>query len=73
MAYSKMRSQPPTVPFSFRIGLWPIGSRRLVDDEEHSPCVDKRCAGPHVTDPPGSARECGSKSPYLRHANSERA
>jgi hypothetical protein len=45
-------SQRLTVPFSFRIGLWPIGSRRLVDDDEHSLCVDKRCAGPHVTGPP---------------------
>jgi hypothetical protein len=42
--------QPPTVPLSFRIGLWPIGSRRLVDDPEHSPCVDERCAGAHVID-----------------------
>jgi hypothetical protein len=54
----EFRSPPPTVPFSFRIGLWPIGSRRLVDDDEHSLCVDKRCAGPHRDWPsPGTVPE----------------
>jgi len=50
MAVSKSkfhRLNSPAVPFSFRIGLWPIGSRRLVDDEETNLCLDKRCAGPH--------------------------
>jgi hypothetical protein len=32
MAFS-IRFNRSAIPFSFRIGLWPIGSRRLVDDD----------------------------------------
>ena len=34
MACSRMPDQPPTVPFSFRIGLLPIGSRQLIYADE---------------------------------------
>jgi hypothetical protein len=43
MVSSKMPvrpAQPPAVLFSFRIGLWPIGSRRRLDDDEPIACVD---------------------------------
>ena len=45
MASSKMPSQPPAFPFSFRIGLWPIGSYRLVDEDEPSNSVGPHRAG----------------------------
>jgi hypothetical protein len=51
-------SQPLTVPFSFRIGLWPIGSRRLVDDDEHSPSLgQKMCRAARDWSSPGTVPE----------------
>ena len=41
------RPEPPTVPFSFRIGLRPIGSRRRLNDDKHSLRAGKRCAEAH--------------------------
>jgi hypothetical protein len=38
-----------------------------VDDGEHSPCVDERCAGPHVTGLKGWWG-WGSKAPYSLRA-----
>jgi len=46
---------PPAFPFSFRIGLWPIGWYRLLW-EEPSRCVGRRCVGPHGADAQNRAR-----------------
>jgi hypothetical protein len=44
MSFSKMELagvQPPDVSFSFRIGLWPIGLRRLMAEDEPSESLEK--------------------------------
>jgi hypothetical protein len=50
IASSKMPAQPPTAPFSFRIGLWPIGSRQLLMTTNLMGACHERCAAAHVAE-----------------------
>jgi hypothetical protein len=59
-AWVSIRSNRPALPFSFRIGLWPIGSRRLVDGRKLADAYGKdvlgRTAGEDIADSPSRAR-----------------